>query len=71
MIILGIYNYIPETSPVFRVCSVAAILWLQFIVHVTLFPTFNVYYSYYYCGAVKFGVRISVGARNFSFLQNV
>jgi hypothetical protein len=30
-----IYNYIPETNPVFKVNSVAAILYLQFMAHVT------------------------------------
>ena len=34
----GIYNYIPKTNHVSRVCSVAAILYLQFMVHVMIFP---------------------------------
>ena len=34
----GIYTYIPETSHVPRACSVAAILWLQFMVQVIYFP---------------------------------
>jgi len=33
----GIYNYIPETNHVFRVHSVAAVLYLQFVLHVMLF----------------------------------
>jgi hypothetical protein len=33
----GIYNYIPETYYVCRVCSVAAVLYLQFVLHVMLF----------------------------------
>ena len=33
----GIYNYIPETNHVSRVYSVAAILYLQFVLHVMLF----------------------------------
>jgi hypothetical protein len=42
----GIYYYIPETNPVCRVCSVAAILWLQFMVHIMLVPMLNVLYFY-------------------------
>jgi hypothetical protein len=30
----GIYNYIPETNHVARVYSVAAVLYLQFVLHV-------------------------------------
>ena len=33
----GIYNYMPEANHVFRVYSVAAVLYLQFVVHVMLF----------------------------------
>jgi hypothetical protein len=33
----GIYNYIPETNDVSRVYSVAAVLYLQFVLHVMLF----------------------------------
>ena len=40
----GIYNYIPQTNYVTRVYSVAVILWLQFMVHVMLFPMLNVLY---------------------------
>jgi hypothetical protein len=29
----GIYNYIPESNPVSRVYSVAAVLFLQFLLH--------------------------------------
>jgi hypothetical protein len=32
------YNYIPETTPVSRVRSVASVLQLQFMVHVILLP---------------------------------
>jgi hypothetical protein len=32
----GIYNYIPETNHVSRVYSVAAVLYLQSVLHVTL-----------------------------------
>ena len=38
----GISNYIPETNHVSRVYSVAAVLRLQFTVHVMLRPTTNV-----------------------------
>ena len=30
----GIYNYIREIKHVYRVCSVAAVLYLQFMLHV-------------------------------------
>jgi len=30
----GIYNYIPETNHVYRVYSVAAVLYLQLVLHV-------------------------------------
>jgi hypothetical protein len=33
----GMYNYIPETNQVSRVYSVAAVLCLQFVLHVMLF----------------------------------
>jgi len=39
----GIYNYIPETKHISRVYSVAAILWLQFMVHVMLFSMLNAF----------------------------
>ena len=38
----GIYNYIPETNNVSRVCSVAAVLYLQFLLRVMLFPMLNI-----------------------------
>ena len=38
----GIYNYIPETDHVSSVHNVTAILLLQYMVHVMLFPTTNV-----------------------------
>ena len=37
----GIYNYIPETNHVSRVYSVAAVLYLQFVLHVMLFHPWN------------------------------
>jgi hypothetical protein len=33
----GTYNYIPETNHASRVYSVAAVLYLQFVLHVMLF----------------------------------
>jgi hypothetical protein len=33
----GIYNYIPETNRVSKVYSVAAVLYLQVVLHVMLF----------------------------------
>ena len=35
----GIYNYIPHTNPVPTVYSVAAVLYLQSVLHVMLFRT--------------------------------
>ena len=37
----GIYNYIPEKDHVSMVHDVAAVLWLQFMIHVMLFPMIN------------------------------
>jgi hypothetical protein len=34
---LGIYNYVPETNLVSRVCGVTAVLYLQSVLHVILF----------------------------------
>ena len=42
----GIYTYTPETNHVAREYSVAAILQLLFMVHITLFPAKNVLYFY-------------------------
>ena len=38
----GIYIYISETNHVSGVYSVAVVLYLQFMVHVILFPMLNV-----------------------------
>jgi hypothetical protein len=35
----GIYNYIHETNRVSTVYSIAAVLYLQFVLHVMLFRT--------------------------------
>ena len=37
----GIYNYIRETNLVYRVHSVTAVLYLQFVLHWMLFRTWN------------------------------
>ena len=42
----GIYNYIPETNYVYSVYSVAAVLYVQFVLHVILLPMLNVLYFY-------------------------
>jgi len=41
-----IYNYIPEPNRVSRVYSVAAVLYLQFVLHVMYY--YYYYYYYYY-----------------------
>ena len=41
-----IYNYVPETNHVSSVHSVAAALYLQFMLHVMLLPMLNVLYFY-------------------------
>ena len=38
----GIYNYIPKTNHVLGVYIIAAVLCLQFMLHVMLLPTLNV-----------------------------
>jgi len=42
----GIYNYIPHTNHVSRVYSVAAVLYLQFVLHVMIFRPWNVFCTY-------------------------
>jgi len=42
----GIYNYTRMTSHVSMLYSVAAVLYLQFMLQLKLFPTFNVLYFY-------------------------
>jgi hypothetical protein len=39
----SIYNYIPETKHFSRVCSVAALRYLQFVRHVMLFRSSNMF----------------------------
>jgi hypothetical protein len=45
----GIYNYILETNHVSRIYSVAAVFYLQFVLHVMLFRPWNVLYLYVTC----------------------
>ena len=40
----NIYNYTPETNHIPRLYNVAAILLLQYMAHVMLFPTINSLY---------------------------
>ena len=42
----GIYNYIPETNHVSRVQSVAAVLYLQFVLQVMLFHPWNMFCTF-------------------------
>jgi hypothetical protein len=42
----GIYNYVSETNHVFRVCSVATILYLQFVLHVMLSRPWNMFCTF-------------------------
>jgi hypothetical protein len=42
----GFYNYLPETNPVSRVYSVAAVLFLQFVLHVILFRPRNMFCTF-------------------------
>ena len=41
----GIFNYIPETNHVSKVYSVAAVLYLQFMLHVMLLRPLNMFCS--------------------------
>jgi hypothetical protein len=41
-----IYNFIPETDHVSRVCSVAAAQYLQFLLNVMLFCMLNMFYIF-------------------------
>jgi membrane-associated HD superfamily phosphohydrolase len=44
--IQGIYNYMPETNHVSRIYSVAAVLYLQFLLHVMLFRPWNMFCTF-------------------------
>jgi hypothetical protein len=41
-----IYNYIPETNHVSMVYSVAAVLYLKFMLHIMLFPMLNMFFTF-------------------------
>jgi hypothetical protein len=43
----GVYSYVPDVNHVSKVYSVAGILQLQFMVHVTLLPMLNVLLYFY------------------------
>jgi hypothetical protein len=43
---LCIYNYTPETTRVSRVYTVAAVLYLQFVLHVMLFRMLNMFCTF-------------------------
>jgi len=42
----GIYSYIPEWNRVVRVYSIAAFLYLQFVLRIMLFGMFNVFCTF-------------------------
>jgi len=42
--IQNIYNYIPGTNHVSRVYNVVPVLWLQYMVHVMLYPMTSILY---------------------------
>ena len=42
----GIYIYIAEKNHISRLCTVAPVLYLQFVLHVMLFHMLNVFYYY-------------------------
>jgi len=42
----GIYNYVPETNHVSRAYSFAAVQYLQFVLHVMLFRTCNMFCTF-------------------------
>ena len=42
----GIYSYVPETNHVSSVHSVAAVLYLQSVLHVLLFPSLNMFRTF-------------------------
>jgi len=41
-----IYNYMPETNHVYRVHSVAAVMYLQFVLYVMLFHILNIFCTF-------------------------
>jgi len=57
----GIDNYTQEANKISRMYSVAALLRLQFMIHVTLFAMINDYYYYYYCMQLACSKSITSG----------
>ena len=57
----GIYNYIHVTRHGSTKCSVAAVLYLQSVLQVMLFPMLNVLYSYISTFQRMCGLDSSVG----------
>ena len=55
---MGIYNYVPETNHVSRVCSFSAIQNLQFLVHVMLLRMLNV--LHFYINIAKINVQSQI-----------
>jgi len=51
MIMQDIYNYVPETSHVSRLYSVAAVLYLQSVLRVMLFLPWNAVCTFTLCSA--------------------
>jgi membrane protein YdbS with pleckstrin-like domain len=51
-IMQGIYNYIPETNHVYRVYSVGAVMYLQFVLHVVLLHPLK-YILYFYISTFR------------------
>jgi hypothetical protein len=54
----GIYNYIPETNHVARVCCVAAVLCIRFLLHVMLFCLWNMFFTFAVALSAVRGVTI-------------
>ena len=50
----GIYNFIPETNHVSKVYSVAAVLYLQFVLHVMLLRPWNIYCTFTLASSFSF-----------------
>ena len=40
------YNYVPKTNPVATVYTIAAVLYLQSVLHVMLFPPCNMFCTF-------------------------
>jgi hypothetical protein len=66
----GIYRYIPENFYVVRVCSFAAILYLQFVVHVMLFPMLNALYFHISTFRSTWAVPTMAVFRTFDFVPS-